>query len=184
MKAQLKYPILVFDPRDDMVWGFAREKDFQVTTTRLLQKYDRSGVAVVDSTGTKYIIRRAYPAGWRGIHGWTGTRTGVISLENDYEPHPEKLSPDVLREMIAERYLKHQDEEWFEETWVDEPTFREEFAECQTIEELIGMLVRVPRFSLWERLQDYFFRIWLSILALLFLGVLLKKIWSWITGWL
>lgn len=36
MKAQLKYPILVFDPRDDMVWGFVREKDFQVTTTRLL----------------------------------------------------------------------------------------------------------------------------------------------------
>lgn len=182
MKAHLQYPILVFDPADDMVWGFAGKKEFQVTTTRQLKAHNRSGVVLVDSTGTRYVIRRAYQTGWRGIHGWTGLQTGIITLENDYEPRPAKITPDELRDMMTERLLKHQDEEWFIETWLDEPTLREEFAGCRTIGDLIALIVSVPKFSLWERIEDYFFRIWLSVLALLFLGVIVKKIWGWIAG--
>lgn len=183
MDATLKYPILIFDPNDDMVWGFGCEKDFQTTTTRILKSNNRKGVVVVDSTGTKYTIRRAYQIGWRGIHGWTGLSTGIIVLENEYEDNPVKILPDELREMMTERYLKHQDEEWFIEDWVDEKTFQEEIAEPQTIQELIGLVVSVPRFSVWERIQDYFFRLMFSILAVMFIWILwllIKKAWLWI----
>lgn len=186
MKATLKYPILVFDPGDDMVWGFAQEKEFQCTTTRQLESSNcRAGVAVVDNTGMKYTIRRAYKIGWRGIHGWTGMQTGVINLENEYEDHPVQLSPDELRDMMTERLLKHREEEWFEETWGNVKTFRKEFARCRTVEELIGTIVCVPKFSLWERIEDYFFRMLFSVLAVMLLYIiwlLLRKAWLWMTG--
>lgn len=186
MKATLKYPILVFDPEDDMVWGFGQEKDFQYTTTRILKRSNyRAGVVVVDNTGMKYTIRRAYKTGWRGIHGWTGLQTGIINLENEYEDNPTQLSPDELREMMVERYLKHKDEEWFKEGWVNVGAFRRIFAKCRTIEELIGLVVCVPKFSLWERIEDYFFRGLFSMLGVMFLymiWLMLKKAWLWITG--
>lgn len=185
MKAELKYPILIFDPGDDMVWGFGCEEDFQTTTTRILTRHNRAGVVVVDSTGTKYTIRRAYQTGWRGLHGWTGMNTGVISLENEYEDNPVKISPDELRDMMTERYLKHQEEEWFIEEWENEQTFRTEMAEYRTIEALIGSIVSVPKLSLWERLQDYFFRLLFIILALMLLWIIwlfLQKTGRWIIG--
>ena len=187
MKAKLKYPILVFDPKDDMVWGFGQEKDFQYTTTRILERSNyRTGVVVVDNTGMKYTIRRAYKTGWRGVvHGWTGIRTGVINLENEYEDNPTQLSPDELRDMMIERYLKHRDEEWFEEGWGNVGALRRTFAKCRTVQELIGLVVCVPKFSLRERIQDYFFRGLFSMLGVMLLYIIwlfIKKAWLWIVG--
>lgn len=114
MKATLKYPILVFDPEDDIVWGFGQEKDFQYTTTRILEHSNhRAGVVVVDNTGMKCTIHLVCEAVWWGIYGWTGLQTGVINLACEYEESPTQLSSDELREMMVERYLKHKDEEWF-----------------------------------------------------------------------
>lgn len=185
MKAQLKYPILVFDPTDDMIWGYGNERDFHTTTTQLLQQHNGKGSVVVDSTGTKYTIRRTYQTGWRGIYGWTGGSTGRIAIEDEYEDYTEKISPDELRRMMMERLLKHTSEEWFIETWVDKDTLCEEFAELRTIEELIATHATVRKFNLWERIQDYFFRLFFVMLACMFLRILwllLKKAWIWITG--
>lgn len=76
--------------------------------------------------------------------------------------------------MMIERYLKHKDEEWFEEGWGNVRALRRTFAKCRTVQELIGLVVCVPKFSLWERMLDYYFRglfLMLGIMLLYKIGV-------------
>ena len=80
MKATLKYPIFQFSPDENMVYTFWKEN--KTTQLALLKEADGwKGDIVIDSTGTKYTVRRSYMTGWKGIHGFTGMSTGMISYE-------------------------------------------------------------------------------------------------------
>ena len=91
MKATLKYPIFQFSPDENMVYTFWKEN--KTTQLALLKECKGwNGDIVIDSTGTKYTVRRSYMTGWKGIHGFTGMSTGMISYETEYEDNPEPFS--------------------------------------------------------------------------------------------
>lgn len=54
--------------------------------------------------------------------------------------------------------------------------------QSNSLEEPDGILEYKREFTLWERIQDWFYRIFLSVLALMFLFVIIKKVWLWIAG--
>lgn len=58
MKAKLKSPLFWMSPNDPMIYVFWKEN--KVTDYGWLKKcHGWKGDAIVDSTGTKYVIRRA-----------------------------------------------------------------------------------------------------------------------------
>lgn len=54
--------------------------------------------------------------------------------------------------------------------------------QSNSLEEPDGILEYKREFTFWERIQDWFYRIFLSVLALMFLFVIIKKVWLWIAG--
>lgn len=182
MKAMLKYPIFKFSPDENMVYTFWKKN--KTTKLAILKENDGwKGEIVVDSTGTKYIVRRSYMTGWKGIHGFTGMNTGMISYETEYEDTIEPFSLRQLQERIAERYPKVQ---WFEEEcWDSVDDFRQTIFACKTFEELAETMMPRHEFTVWERIQDYFFRVLFSMLGIMLLYIiwqLIKKAWLWIIG--
>ena len=68
MKAKLKYPIFKFSPDENMVYTFWEKN--QTTQLAILEEADGwKGEIVIDSTGTKYTVKRSYMTGWTRIHG-------------------------------------------------------------------------------------------------------------------
>lgn len=182
MKATLKYPIFKFRPRGNLVYVLWKEN--KTTQLALLNKCKGwKGKIVVDSTGTKYIVKRSYMTGWKGIHGFTGMRTGMISYETEYEDNPEPFSLRQLQERIAERYPKGW---WFEEEcWDSVEDFRQTIFACKSFEELAETMMPKHGFTVWERIQDYFFRgyfLMLGGMLLYIIWLFIKKAWLWIVG--
>ncbi len=141
MKATLKYPIFKFSPNENMVYIFWKEN--KTTQLALLNKCKGwKGKIVIDSTGTKYIVKRSYMTGWKGIHGFTGMNTGMISYETEYEDTTESFSLRQLQERIAERYPKGW---WFEEEcWDSVDDFRQTIFACKSFEELAETMEPKP----------------------------------------
>ena len=170
MKATLKYPIFQFSPHENMVYTFWKEN--KTTQLALLKECKGwNGDIVIDSTGTKYTVRRSYMTGWKGIHGFTGMSTGMISYETE------------LQERIAERYPKTR---WFrEECWDSVDDFRQTIFACKSFEELAETMMPKHEFTVWERIQDYFFRGFFLVLGGMLLYIIwlfIKKAWLWIVG--
>lgn len=180
MKATLKYPIFQFSPNKNMVYTFWKEN--KTTQLAILKKCKGwKGDIVIDSTGTKYIIKRSYMTGWKGIHGFTGMNTGMIIYETEYEDNPEPFSLQKLQERIAERYPKVQ---WFkEECWDSVEDFRQTIFACKSFEELAETMMPKHKIPIWERIQYYFYMILFSVFGVMLLYImwrLVKKAWLWI----
>ena len=174
MKATLKYPIFQFSPDENMVYTFWKEN--KTTQLALLKECKGwNGDIVIDSTGTKYTVRRSY--------GFTGMSTGMISYETEYEDNPEPFSLRQLQERIAERYPKTR---WFrEECWDSVDDFRQTIFACKSFEELAETMMPKHEFTVWERIQDYFFRGFFLVLGGMLLYIIwlfIKKAWLWIVG--
>lgn len=182
MKATLKYPIFKFRPRGNLVYVFWKEN--KTTQLAILNKCKGwKGDIVIDSTGTKYTVKRSYMTGWKGIHGFTGMSTGMISYETEYEDNPEPFSLRQLQERIAERHPKTR---WFrEECWDSVADFRQTIFACKSFEELAETMRPKHEFTVWERIQDYFFRGYFLVLGGMLLYIIwlfIKKAWLWIVG--
>ena len=180
MKATLKYPIFQFSPHENMVYTFWKEN--KTTQLALLNECTGwNGDIVVDSTGTKYTVRSSYMTGWKGI--LYGNESGMISYETEYEDTPEPFSLRQLQERIAERYPKTQ---WFrEECWDSVDDFRQTIFACKSFEELAETMMPKHECTVWERIQDYFFRGFFLVLGGMLLYIIwlfIKKAWLWIVG--
>lgn len=182
MKATLQYPIFKFSPDENMVYTFWKEN--KTTQLALLKKCKGwKGDIVINSTGTKYIVKRSYMTGWKGIHGFTGMNMEMISYETEYEDTTEPFSLRQLQERIAERYPQGW---WFEEEcWDSVEDFRQTIFACKSFEELAETMMPKHPFTAWERIQDYFFRaffLMLGAMLLYIVGLFIKKAWLWIVG--
>ncbi|MCC8171366.1 MAG: hypothetical protein LIP00_06185 [Parabacteroides sp.] len=182
MKATLKYPVFRFSPDENKIYVFWKKS--RTTQLALLKEaHGWKGDIVVDSTGTKYTVRRSYVTGWKGIHGFTGMSTGMISYETEYEDATEPFSLRRLQERIAE---KHPATRWFEEEcWDSVDDFRRTIFACKTFEELAETMEPRHEFTVWERMQDYFFRMLFAVLGVMFLYILwrlIRKAWLWMAG--
>lgn len=142
METTLKYPIFQFGPDDNMVYVFWKEN--KSTQLALLKEADGwKGDIIVDSTGTKYVIKRSYMTDWKGIRGFTGMSTGMIGYETEYEDSTEPFSLRQLQERIAVRYPKVR---WFkEECWDSVEDFRQTIFACKTFEELADIFQQKPQ---------------------------------------
>lgn len=141
MKAKLKYPIFKFSPDENMVYIFWEKN--QTTQLAILKEADGwKGEIVIDSTGTKYTVKRSYMTGWKGIHGFTGMNMGMIRYETEYEDFTEPFSLRELQERIAERYPKTR---WFkEECWNSVKDFRQTIFACKSFEKLAEVMMPRP----------------------------------------
>ena len=178
MKATLKYPIFQFSPDENMVYTFWKEN--KTTQLALLKEADGwKGDIVIDSTGTKYTVRRSYMTGWKGIHGFTGMSTGMISYETEYEDNPEPFSLRQLQERNPKTRC------FREECWDSVDDFRQTIFACKSFEELAETMMPKHEFTVWERIQDYFFRgffLMLGGMLLYIIWLFIKKAWLWIVG--
>ena len=182
MKATLKYPVFSFAPKGNMIYVFWKEERHKTTNTALLKK--RKNNIVVDASGTKYVEKGAHMTGWKGIYGYfTGMQGRAISIEYEYEDTSEQFPLRKLQELIAERYPKTR---WFkEECWDSVDDFRQTILACKSFEELAETMMPRHKFTVWERIQDYFFRMLFSVLGVMLLYILwrfIKKAWLWIIG--
>ncbi|MCS2831655.1 hypothetical protein NXY32_12785 [Bacteroides fragilis] len=88
-----------------------------------------------------------------------------------------------LQERIAERYPKTQ---WFrEECWDSVDDFRQTIFACKSFEELAETMMPKHECTVWERIQDYFFRGFFLVLGGMLLYIIwlfIKKAWLWIVG--
>lgn len=142
MKAKLKYPIFSFHPDENRVYVFWKEN--KTTQLALLKEANEwKGEITVDSTGTKYVVKRCYMTGWKGIHGCTGMNTGMISYETEYEDTTEPFSLRRLQEWIAERHPK--DRYFEEECWDSADDFRQTIFACKSFEELAETMMPRPQ---------------------------------------
>lgn len=152
MKATLKYPVFKFSPDENYVYVFWKEN--RTTLLSMLKEANGwKGEIVIDSTGTKYTVKRSYMTGWKGIHGFTGMRTGMIRYETEYEDTTEPFSLRQLQERIAERHPKTR---WFrEECWDSVKDFRQTIFACKSFEELAEIMNHRP-LTLRERIVKWF----------------------------
>ena len=82
MQVELKYPIFTFRKKEKMIYVFYRKKDSHTTNTKIFRKSGYPGSTIIDSSGMKYIIKRAYKVKWRGISGYfTGMQGRVFEVE-------------------------------------------------------------------------------------------------------
>ena len=182
MKARLKYPIFSFAPKGNMIYVFRKEELYTTTNTKLLKK--RKNYIVVDATGTKYVEKGAHKVKWQGIFGYCIRMQGrVISIEYEYGDNPEPFPLRKLQELVAERYPKTR---WFrEECWDSVDDFRQTIFACKSFEELAETMMPKHEFTVWERIQDYFFRGFFLVLGGMLLYIIwlfIKKAWLWIVG--
>ena len=182
MKARLKYPIFSFAPKGNMIYVFRKEELYTTTNTELLKK--RKNYIVVDATGTKYVEKGAHKVKWQGILGYCIRMQGrVISIEYEYGDNPEPFPLRKLQELVAERYPKTR---WFrEECWDSVDDFRQTIFACKSFEELAETMMPKHEFTVWERIQDYFFRGFFLVLGGMLLYIIwlfIKKAWLWIVG--
>lgn len=151
MKAELKFPIFSFFPRNNMVYVCWKANDYNTTDIKWFKRNKRKKDLVVDATGMMYRVKSAHFVRWKGIHGFIGLQCGIIEIENEYEENPVRISLRELQEIVMERYPKSR---WFkEECWDNVEDFRQTVLGCKSFEELAEMFRRRPS-------KNIFLRIW------------------------
>lgn len=142
MEAKLKFPVFTFLKKDNMVYVDYSEKRMKMTNTEIFKSTNFKGDIIIDSSGIKYITRKAYQTGYLGIKGFSLFMVGkAISFEYEYEDEIQHISLDELKEMILNRYPKSR---WFHSAWVDVEEFKEEMDKCTTFEELARVVGGPP----------------------------------------
>lgn len=151
MKAQLKFPIFSFNPKNKFVYVCWREQDYNTTNINWFKKQKRRKNIVVDSEGMKYVVKQVNMIKWKGIHGFIGLQCGIIEIENEYEDNPVKISLKELQDIVIDRYPKSQ--AFRSEFWKDVNEFKDTVLQCKTFEELAEVFRCRPS-------KNIFLRIW------------------------
>lgn len=149
MKAQLKFPIFILSPKNNMVYVFWREQDYNTTDIDWFKKQKRRKSIVVDSSGMKYVVKQMNMIKWKGIHGFIGLQCGIIEIENEYEDNPVKISLKELQDIVIDRYPKSQ--VFRSECWENVDEFKDTVFRCKTFEELAEVFRRRPSKNIFLR---------------------------------
>jgi hypothetical protein len=147
---KLKYPVFEFAPKDDMVYVFYGEKDHKTTNNKLFQVVKYSGDVIIDSSGMKYIIKKAYKVKMGGLWTYFTGQGRALFIEYEYKDAGNPITLDELKKMIMIRFPKSR---WFKSTWVDVQEFEEEMDKCNTFEQLALLFRKPPS-------ENVFLRLW------------------------
>lgn len=104
MQAELKYPVIVHPRKDNMVYVYFTEKEFKSTSEELLQKLDYKNLDLIDASGHKYKIKRAFKVKYLGLWGFNPLFKGrQILIDFEYEPKVEQVLLSDFKEKIIYR---------------------------------------------------------------------------------
>lgn len=150
MKAQLVFPIFIFVPNNNMPYVFWEEKLYKTTNTLLIKKWKKNSV-IVDSSGMKYVEKKIFMTGWRGLYGYFTSMQGrVISVDYEYDECPEKISLDSLQKIILDKFPKSR---WFHShCWENVEDFKNTLFNCKSFEEVAQLFVRKPSNNLFTKI--------------------------------
>lgn len=103
MSKEVRYPVIVVPKNDNMVYVYFKEKDLKSTSEELLRKLDYGNLELIDSTGYKYRIQKAFKVKYLGLWGFNPLLKGRQILINfDYEPEMEQVTlGDFKKEIIS-----------------------------------------------------------------------------------
>ena len=152
---ELKYPIFTYGKKEKMIYVFYRRKDSHTTNAKIIKKAGYPGSTIIDSTGMKYVIKRAQKAKWRGFYGYfTGMQGRVFEVEFEYEDESVHITLDELKAIILDRYPKSY---WFRSAWSSKKEFDEEMSKCMTFEEVARVVGEPPQSIFFLRIiRGYF----------------------------
>ena len=107
-RLDLKYPIFGFIPNDNMVYVINNSINLRSSSKYLLKKLNYfKGVVITDTSGCRYIIKKAYMVRYRGLFGFNPLLKGrQILIDFEYEPVVETISLDTFKKEIICRIDK------------------------------------------------------------------------------
>lgn len=104
MQVELKYPIIVLPKKSNMVYVYFKEKDLKSTSEELLRKLDYPNLDLIDASGCKYKIKRAFKVKYLGLWGFNPLLKGrQILVDFEYEPEVEQLFLSDFKNDIIHR---------------------------------------------------------------------------------
>lgn len=107
MKKELKYPVIAVPRNDNMVYVYFKEKDLKSTSEELLRKLDYKNIELIDSSGHKYRIKKAFKVKYLGLWGFNPLLKGrQILIDFDYEPEAEQIALSDFKKDIINRVDK------------------------------------------------------------------------------
>ncbi len=102
MRAELKYPVIVLPKKDNMVYVYFKEKDLKSTSEELLRKLDYTSFELIDESGAKFKIKKAFKVKFLGFWGFNPLLKGrQILIDFEYEPEvTQVLLSDFKNEVL------------------------------------------------------------------------------------
>ncbi|GAB3936073.1 hypothetical protein [Mucilaginibacter myungsuensis] len=138
MKVDLNYPIVLFRKNDNMIYVFFNDKDFKSTNEELLKKIDHKDLEVIDSSGLKYKIDRAYKVKYLGLWGFSLLLKGrQILIDYDFNTIVEQLSLENFKAEIIKRLEKKKG--FWSSAW-SLKELKQVIANCSSFAEIMSLL--------------------------------------------
>ena len=107
MSKELKYPVIAIPRNDNMVYVYLREKDLKLTSEELLSKLDYRNIELIDSSGHKYRIKKAFKVKYLALWGFNPLLKGrQILIDFDYDPDVEQVSLSDFKKNVINRVDK------------------------------------------------------------------------------
>jgi len=110
MIKELRYPVITVPRNDNMVYVFLKEKDLKSTSEELLSKLDYRSIELIDSSGHKFRIKKAFKIKYLGLWGFNPLLKGrQILIDFEYEQEIEIVDlKDFKQEIISRMDKKKQ----------------------------------------------------------------------------
>lgn len=107
MQEELKFPVFAFQKNDNMIYVFFKERDLKSTSERFLDKSGFVGDTIVDITGNKFKIDKAFKVKYLGLWGFNPLLKGrQILVDFEYAPEVEKVLLSDFKKDIIHRIDK------------------------------------------------------------------------------
>jgi|SRR5690606_4156769 len=107
MSKELRYPVIAVPRNDNMVYVYFREKELKSTSEELLRKLDYGNIELIDSSGHKYRIKKAFKVKYLGLWGFNPLLKGrQILIDFDYNPEVEQVALSDFKKDIINRVDK------------------------------------------------------------------------------
>lgn len=107
MKTTLKFPVFVFQEKNEMIYVFFNEQIFKSTSTRFLNQGGFVGDTIIDSNGVVYKIKRAFQIKYLGFFGFSLIKKGrQILVDFEFEDNTTSVNIQEFKQFIISKIKK------------------------------------------------------------------------------
>ncbi len=135
---ELQYPIFCFQKQDNFIYIFFKDNDLKSTSEGFLNEGGFVGDTIIDKTGQKFKIKKAYKVKNLGLWGFNPLlKSRHILVDFEYEPEVEKIALDDFKKDILARVDKTK--KIWQSAW-DIEELKNAIANSQSFEEIAVLL--------------------------------------------